>query len=196
VKSNSAAARSTCLKRLDSKSPYCLPLAVSTGKLLWTLRLICRNVLSAWRHTICMDAKDCEVIKRETKGGSFRLGTLRGYERATEMMYRMYARVPGDYAVVDLATREVVASVKMQETEKASKKTHENNFDIFFGLPTKDAIWIESVEGFSRAIERMEEIARFEPGSYFVFSRLDHSVFPNIGTDQDATASDNRHNVA
>ena len=55
-------------------------------------------------------------------------------------------------------------------------------FDIFCGMADKEAVWVETVSGFSSARERMETIAKLEPGHYFVFSRTDHSILAKITT--------------
>jgi hypothetical protein len=55
-------------------------------------------------------------------------------------------------------------------------------FDIFRGASDKDAVWVEAVEGFSNARERMEEIATAQPDQYFVFSALSHTVLVRIDT--------------
>jgi hypothetical protein len=49
-------------------------------------------------------------------------------------------------------------------------------FDIFSGVPDKNAIWLEAVEGLSNARARMHEIAAQFPGQYFVFSAVSHSI--------------------
>jgi len=46
----------------------------------------------------------------------------------------------------------------------------EPKFEIFSGRCFKDAVWLESVEGQSKAVERMESIAAEKPGRYFVYS--------------------------
>jgi DNA-binding NarL/FixJ family response regulator len=55
-------------------------------------------------------------------------------------------------------------------------------FDIFFGVPDKNAVWIETAAGLSNARERMEAIAAQEPGQYFVFSRRDHTILAKTET--------------
>jgi hypothetical protein len=46
----------------------------------------------------------------------------------------------------------------------------EPKFEIFSGRCFKDAVWLESVEGQSNAVERMERISAEKPGQYFVYS--------------------------
>lgn len=61
----------------------------------------------------------------------------------------------------------------------------ELRFDIFSGANDKDAMWIESVEGFPKARERMEQIAAQAPGKYFVFSSHSRAVLLKIDTSRD-----------
>jgi len=58
----------------------------------------------------------------------------------------------------------------------------EARFDIFSGQIDKNALWIETVEGLSRARERMEQIAAEKPGQYFIFSPLSHAVLAQVET--------------
>jgi hypothetical protein len=55
-------------------------------------------------------------------------------------------------------------------------------FDIFKGATEKDAVWIEAVEGFSNARQRMEEIAAVAPGQYFVFGPFTNCIFARTDT--------------
>ncbi len=43
----------------------------------------------------------------------------------------------------------------------------EPTFDIFSGNSDKDASWLESIEGLSKARERMESLAEIRPGHIF-----------------------------
>jgi hypothetical protein len=58
----------------------------------------------------------------------------------------------------------------------------EPTFDIFSGGPDKDPIWIETVEGFSEARERMHQLAAAKPGSYFLYSVQSQSVLARAET--------------
>jgi len=59
----------------------------------------------------------------------------------------------------------------------------EETFDIFSGAPDEnDGLWIEAVEGFSSAQQRMGQIAAEKPGSYFLFSSIDLSVLTRLDT--------------
>lgn len=118
-----------------------------------------------------MSANDYEVFKGVPQENPMRLGTVQGHQRATDLMYRMYARSPGDYFVRDVQKVIIVSLVR-----GAAASPREPNFDIFRGLPDKNAVWVEAVEGLSAARDRMEQIARDKPGNYFVFSRMDHSI--------------------
>lgn len=113
-----------------------------------------------------------EVFKGSPDDKTIRLGAVKDCERAKQLMYRMYARLPGDYFILSTSTREVVCSVK-SSADKSCGPTH---FDIFCGLPDKNANWVDTVEGLAAARHRMEEIARTNPGRYFLFSRIDHSI--------------------
>lgn len=120
-----------------------------------------------------MDTTDFEVIKGDPQEKPVRLGIVRGSKRATDLMYGMYARLPGSYFIVDASTKEVVTSL---HRKASTQNGREPNFEIFFGAPDKNAVWVEAVEGLANARGRIEEIARKEPGIYFVFSRADHSI--------------------
>jgi hypothetical protein len=52
----------------------------------------------------------------------------------------------------------------------------EPTFDIFSGTSDKDARWLESIEGLSRARGRMERLAEVRPGAYFLYDPLSHSI--------------------
>jgi hypothetical protein len=49
-------------------------------------------------------------------------------------------------------------------------------FDIFSGRSEKDAMWLEAVQGLSKARQRMEQIAEERPGRYFLFCSSSHSI--------------------
>lgn len=112
-----------------------------------------------------------EVFKGSPNQKIIRLGAVKDCQRAMDLMYRMYARLPGDYFIRNASTMETVSSV--QSTGKSFGPTH---FDIFRGLPDRNAVWVETVEGLSDARGRMEEIAITTSGTYFLFSRIDHSI--------------------
>jgi hypothetical protein len=57
---------------------------------------------------------------------------------------------------------------------------NELTFEVFSGVPDRDAVWLESVEGFSNARERMEQIAEQKPGQYFVFSPQHDAILVQI----------------
>jgi hypothetical protein len=52
----------------------------------------------------------------------------------------------------------------------------EPTFDIFSGSSDKDARWLESIEGLSKARERMERLAEVRPGAYFLYDPASHSI--------------------
>jgi hypothetical protein len=51
------------------------------------------------------NVEEYEIFKGSPHAKSVRLGTVGGCQRATELMYRMYARSPGDYFIRDLAAK-------------------------------------------------------------------------------------------
>jgi len=55
-------------------------------------------------------------------------------------------------------------------------------FDLFSGHFDADALWIEAVQGFGCAVERMKELAAQSPGPYFVFCTRTHKVLASIDT--------------
>jgi hypothetical protein len=64
----------------------------------------------------------------------------------------------------------------------------EPKFDIFSGQIDSNALWLESVEGLSKARDRMRQIAAEKPGRYFVFSPASNSVLAETETFPKATA--------
>jgi hypothetical protein len=52
----------------------------------------------------------------------------------------------------------------------------EPTFDIFSGTSDKDARWLESIEGLSKARGRMERLAEVRLGAYFLYDPLSHSI--------------------
>jgi hypothetical protein len=44
-------------------------------------------------------------------------------------------------------------------------------FDIFSGRVDKDAVWVETVEGFGNAYELMTKVGTKTPGPYFIISK-------------------------
>jgi hypothetical protein len=56
-------------------------------------------------------------------------------------------------------------------------------FDIFLGVAnSKDAIWLEAVEGIDAARHRMQRIAEETRGKYFVFGGSNRRVVATIDT--------------
>jgi hypothetical protein len=43
-------------------------------------------------------------------------------------------------------------------------------FDIFSGVPARNAMWIETADAFNAAQRRIRALAEKKPGPYFVFS--------------------------
>lgn len=109
------------------------------------------------------------------------LGVVCDSESAVDLMERMYARIPATYCVVCQKTGETIASLSSGEKDLYDASlANQPVFDIFFGVPDKNAKWCESVEGLSNARSRMEEIAKHRPGAYFLFYRRDHSILARI----------------
>jgi len=129
------------------------------------------------------------IFKGTPQMHPFQLGLVSDLQRATDLMNRMNARIPGNYFVRHMVTREVVATLCCEAEEEipgieASGK--EPQFDIYCGAPDKNASWYEAVAGLANARARMEQIARIRPGKYFVFSRRDRSILAQIETFPDA----------
>jgi len=55
-------------------------------------------------------------------------------------------------------------------------------FEIFSGAPEEHGLWVEAIEGFSNARQRMGQIAAEKPGKYFLFSRSSQSFPTRIET--------------
>jgi hypothetical protein len=53
-------------------------------------------------------------------------------------------------------------------------------FDVFSGFHDRNAKWIEAVDGLANACEKMQQLAKEEPGPYFVFSQSTHTVVASI----------------
>ncbi len=60
----------------------------------------------------------------------------------------------------------------------------EPTFDIFSGTSDKDAHWLESIDGLSKARDRMEHIASVRPGEYFLYSPQSHTILAKSSTDK------------
>jgi len=58
-----------------------------------------------------------------------RVGTVRRRERANDLMYRMYARMPGDYFIRYSHTNEIVAI--LERDSRAVVTSRGPDFDIF-----------------------------------------------------------------
>ena len=52
----------------------------------------------------------------------------------------------------------------------------EPTFDIFAGSSDKDARWLESVQGLSKALGRMESLAEIRPGAYFLYDPVNQFI--------------------
>ena len=66
------------------------------------------------------------------------------------------------------------------------------SFDIFSGLPnSKEAVWLETVEGLGDACSRMRELAAGTPGAYFVFHAYARTILASIDTTPKADSQKN-----
>lgn len=57
-----------------------------------------------------------------------------------------------------------------------------STYDIFSGRIDRDAMWIEAVQGFGNAYDRMTKLAAKQPGYYFIFCHKTHTVCGSIDT--------------
>jgi len=84
------------------------------------------------------------------------------------------------------AARDLIPAVRaaLEGMQFVSRELKVPVFDIFAGIMDKDAIWVETTRGLTSARERMEVLAKQNPGHYFVFSRTDHSILAKTSTQQ------------
>jgi hypothetical protein len=117
-------------------------------------------------------------VLKGTPEKSMWLGSVRGLDRAIELMNRMAEIQPGNYFVRITSSNRIVASVPTESTAiRGMESPAAPAFEIFKGYyPDKEAVWLETVYGLGDARERMEQIASDAPGSYFVFSAHDNLV--------------------
>ena len=131
------------------------------------------------KRPILSDVADFDVVKGLLHGKPLCIGTVRGVQRAIELMYRMYAKIPGDYFVRQKATGKVVASI---QRDCLYPKLSGPPLDVFRGVPDGDAVWVEAVDGLASAKERMEQLTGNAPDSYFIFNRRDHTILAFAST--------------
>jgi hypothetical protein len=55
-------------------------------------------------------------------------------------------------------------------------------YDLFAGLPDKDASWLEAIQGLGAACDRMKDLAAESPDPYFVFCTQTRKVLASIDT--------------
>jgi hypothetical protein len=55
-------------------------------------------------------------------------------------------------------------------------------FDIFSGVPARDAVWIETVDNINAAQRRMTVLAEKTPGPYFIYSSEARQVVALVDT--------------
>jgi hypothetical protein len=58
----------------------------------------------------------------------------------------------------------------------------EPRFNVFSDENESGVLWLECVEGFASARERMEQTASRMPGKYFVFSYHSHRILAQLDT--------------
>jgi hypothetical protein len=54
----------------------------------------------------------------------------------------------------------------------------DEKFDIFRKLPDGQPIWLRAVDGLSQAKKELSEIARREPGDYFLYNSPTGQIIP------------------
>jgi hypothetical protein len=54
-------------------------------------------------------------------------------------------------------------------------------FDIFRKLPDGHPIWLRAVDGLAEAKQQLSEIARSEPGDYFLYNSPTGQIIPFCG---------------
>jgi hypothetical protein len=60
----------------------------------------------------------------------------------------------------------------------------EITFEIFSGMPDRDAVWLESVSGLAAANDRMKQMAAATPGAYFVFHKPSRKIHASMDNSQ------------
>jgi hypothetical protein len=80
-----------------------------------------------------MDEFKYDVFKGTPKKNPLWLGSVNGLDRATELMKRMAARLPGDYFVSSGITTEVVA-VSKQENEQTLARSEQQNHAVSYSI--------------------------------------------------------------
>ena len=59
---------------------------------------------------------------------------------------------------------------------------NEAPIDIFSGAPYENGLWVEAIEGFSNARQRMDQIAAEKPGKYFLLATTEQSILTRVDT--------------
>ena len=62
----------------------------------------------------------------------------------------------------------------------AASNSEKDTFDIFSGMPDRDAVWVKAVDGIEEVKAQIEQIAADEPGDYFVFHVASREVLFQI----------------
>ena len=90
-------------------------------------------------------------------------------------------------AKIDIGRR--IAAISRSAPATGEETMSVPKFDIFRGaLGSPDVLWIEAVEGLGAAKQRMDEIARVEPGRYFVFYTHTHAILASTNTTELSSA--------
>lgn len=99
------------------------------------------------------------------------------------------AKSCGIFAVIDSPCRAasvewavILAKRSARDTQPATPPRAIPKFDVFFGAPDRDAVWVCTVQGLANAKERMDQLATKEPGRYFVFYAPDRSILAQTET--------------
>jgi DNA-binding response OmpR family regulator len=107
--------------------------------------------------------------------------------RAIDVAEAEQAKCCGIFAVIEFPCRPaaiewaVILARRSARTEQKAPAAVPK-FDIFSGVPDRDAVWICSVRGLANAKERMDAIAAEQPGRYFIFYALDRSILAETET--------------
>ena len=124
------------------------------------------------------------------------MGPLDGLKGSAARLVKVNKQVFEHLDVVFPAHRELLPAIdavlagKRFVSGALERVSDEPRFDIFAGLPEKDAMWLEAVMGLEKARNRMEMLAFEIPGRYFVLSMYRHTVLAQIDTSQNVVQDD------
>lgn len=99
------------------------------------------------------------------------------------------AKQCGIFAVIESPCRKSVIEWTVLLVKRSSRGSQNSTvpdsapkFDIFAGVPDRDAVWVCTVRGLANARERMERIAAERPGRYFIFYAPDRTILAQTET--------------